>query len=256
MNKLRRILATGIALAFFAVPAMAMEHKIGLGAGVIPDYEGSEDSQGVPLLMLKGNYDSGRSFSLLGNNLRVNLVPSKTYSFGPVLNYRMNRDDVDNDRVDTMKDVDAAVEAGVFGGIDINSLLLGAELLADVSDEHDGMLAQISAGYRWQAAPGLVITPKVFTTYADDDYMDTYFGVNSGNRGTSGLPNYAADSGLKDVGFTLGIDYNPWEHWGITGYLAYSALLNDAKDSPIVDDEGDDKQMSFGVMGTYRWGKK
>jgi len=40
------------------------------------------------------------------------------------------------------------------------------------------------------------------------------------------------------------------------GVLSYSALLNDAKDSPIVDDEGDDKQMYFGLMGTYRWGSK
>jgi outer membrane scaffolding protein for murein synthesis (MipA/OmpV family) len=208
------------------------------------------------MLTLKGNYDSGRSFSLVGTNLKVNLVPSKTYSLGPVLNYRMERDDVDNDRVDAMKDIDAAVEAGVFGGIDINSWMLGAELLADVSDEHDGLLAKISVGYRWQAAPDLVITPRVFTTYADDDYMDTYFGVNSGNRGTSGLPYFEADAGLKDAGFTLGIDYNPWIQWGITGFITYSALLNDAKDSPLVDDEGDDKQMSLGVMATYRWGSK
>jgi len=32
-------------------------------------------------------------------------------------------------------------------------------------------------------------------------------------------------------------------------------LLNDAKDSPIVDDEGDKGQMFFGLMGTYRWGQ-
>ena len=86
--------------------------------------------------------------------------------------------------------------------------------------------------------------------------MDTYFGVNAGNRGSSGLPDFKADSGLKDVGFNLVVNYTPWENWGIMGLLSYSALLNDAKDSPIVDDEGNDKQMSFGLMGTYRWGSK
>jgi outer membrane protein len=252
----RLILAAFVAFSLFAAPTLAMEHKVGLGAGVAPDYEGSDDSQGIPLLMLKGNYDSGRFFSLLGTNLKVNFVPSKTYSFGPVLNYRMERDDVDNHRVDAMKDIDAAFEAGVFGGIDINNWLLGAELLADVSDEHDGMLAQVSAGYRWKAATTLTIIPKVFTTYADDDYMGTYFGVNSSNRGNSGLPNFEADSGMKDVGLSLAVDYMPWEQWGITALLSYSALLNDAKDSPIVDNEGDDKQMSFGLMATYRWGSK
>jgi outer membrane protein len=256
MNMSRLIIAGLLAFSLVSASAMAMEHKVGLGVGVAPDYEGSDDYQAIPMLMLKGNYDSGRSFSLMGTNLRVNFVPSREYSFGPLLNYRQERDDVDNDRVDAMKDIDAAFEAGVFGGVDIDSWQLGAELLADVSDEHDGMLAKVSVGYRWKAAPDLTIIPKVSTTYADDNYMDTYFGVNSGNRGSSHLPDFEADSGLKDVGFSLAVDYTPWAQWGISGILSYSALLNDAKDSPIVDDEGDDKQMYFGLMGTYRWGNQ
>ena len=247
------ICATVLSISLFSSSALAMEHSIGLGVGSVPDYEGSEDNQAVPLLMLKGKYDSGRSFSLQGTNLKVNVVPSKTYSFGPVLNYRMERDDVENDKVDAMKDIDAATELGVYGAVDINSWLLGVEFLADVSDEHDGMLTQVSAGYRWKAANNLSILPKVFTTYADDDYMDTYFGVNPGNKGSSGLPNYEADGGFKDVGLSLVVDYTPWEHWGVMGLLSYSALLDDAKDSPLVDEEGDDKQMSIGLMGTYRW---
>ncbi len=250
----RLLLACLLALSLAGPEALAMEHTFGLGAGVAPDYEGSDDSQGIPLLMLTGRYDSGRSFSLLGTNLRVNLLPSTTYSIGPVLNYRQGRDDVDNNRVDAMKDIDAAFEAGVYGNVDINSWQLGAELLTDVSSEHDGTLAKISAGYRWKTSEQLSITPKVFTTYADDDYMDTYFGVNADNRGSSGLPDYDADGGLKDVGFNLIVNYTPWVHWGLTGILSYSALLNDAKDSPLVEDEGNDRQMYFGLMGTYRWG--
>ena len=135
------------------------------------------------------------------------------------------------------------------------NVLLGLELLADVSDEHDGYLAQASVGYRWKAMPELTVTPTVFLTYADDDYMDTYFGVNSGNRGSSTLPSYSADSGLKDVGINLVAHYTPWEQWGIMGMFSYKALLNDAKESPIVDDEGDDKQFMLGLMVTYRWSR-
>jgi len=256
MRVSRLLLAGVLACSLVAAPAWATEHTFGLGAGFAPDYEGSDDSRGIPMLMLKGSYDSGRSFTLMGPNLRVNVVPSKLYSFGPVLNYRLKRDDVSNNSVDAMRSVDAAFEAGVFGGVDVDNWLLGAEVLTDISDEHDGTLAQLSVGYRWKARPDLSITPRVFTTYADNDYMDTYFGVNAGNRGSSGLPNFTADSGLKDAGISLAVNYTPWAQWGITGLLSYSALLNDAKDSPIVDDKGNDKQMSFGLMGTYRWGSK
>ena len=255
MKTLKQLFLAISALALLAAPALATEHTVGLGFGSAPDYEGSEDYQSVPMVMLRGNYDSGRSFTLMGPNLRVNVVPSRSYKFGPVFNYRQGRDDVDNNRVDAMKDIDGAFEAGVYGAIDINNVLLGAEVLTDVSNEHDGMLSKVSIGYRWKAAPSLMIIPNLFTTYADSDYMDTYFGVNAGNRGTSGLPDFKADSGFKDYGVNLAVDYTPWEHWGISGVLAYSVLLNDAKDSPIVDMVGDDKQMFFGLMGTYRWGK-
>ena len=236
--------------------AWAGKYAAGLGAGMAPDYEGSEDYTAVPALMFKGNYDSGRYFSLLGTNFMLNVIPSETFSFGPALNYRMERDDVDNDQVDAMDKIDSAFEAGAFGGFNINNFILRLEVLTDVSDEHDGTLVKGTAGYQWKAMPALAITPTIFTTYADDDYMDTYFGVNDGNKGNNSLlPNYKADGGMKDFGINVSAHYTPWQHWGVMGIMSYSTLLNDAKDSPIVDDEGEKGQMFFGLMGTYRWGQ-
>ena len=234
--------------------AWAAKSTVGLGVGTAPDYEGSDDATGVPMLMFSQMYDSGRFVSLMGTNMKVNLLANKKFNLGPVLNYHMGRDDVDNKQVDRMDDIDDAFEAGVFGAVDINNLLLGIEVLTDVSDTSDGTTAQASVGYRWKASPDLVVTPGVFMTYADSDYMDTYFGVNSGNRGSSTLPNYSASSGLKDAGIKVAAHYTPWEKWGIMGVFSYKSLLNDAKDSPIVDDEGNDKQVTLGLMATYRWG--
>ena len=254
MMKIFRFVGLFLALMLAASPVWALDGMVGLGAGMAPDYEGSEDNTGVPLFLFQHNYDSGRFFKLNGPKLKVNLLADKQVNLGPVLNYRFERDDVDNDRVDDMDKVDAAFEAGVFGGVNFNNVLLGLELLADVSDEHDGYLAELSAGYRWQAMPALSVTPTLFLTYADDDYMDTYFGVNAGNRGSnlpSSLPDYSADSGLKDVGLNLVAHYTPWEQWGIMGMFSYKALLNDAKDSPLVDDEGDKNQYKASVAVSY-----
>ncbi len=254
--KSSKLLFLCLVLLLVASPVWALDGMVGLGAGAAPDYEGSEDTTGVPLFLFQHNYDSGRFVKLNGPNLKVNLLADKQFSLGPVLNYRFERDDVDNDQVDRMDKIDAALEAGVFAGVNIDNVLLGVELLADVSDEHDGFLAQVNAGYKWKVMPELTLTPGVFLTYADDDYMDTYFGVNPGNGGNrTTMPNYSADSGLKDVGINLVAHYTPWEKWGIMGLFSYKSLLNDAKDSPIVDDEGDDKQFMFGLMATYRWKK-
>ena len=244
-----------LAIFLAAGSAWAASGMVGLGAGLAPDYEGSDDSKAVPMFMYSQNYDSGRYFKLMGTNLKVNLIADKSVSLGPVLNYRMERDDVDNNQVDKMDKVDGAFEAGVFGGVDINGLLLEMEVLADVSDSHDGYTVQPAAGYRWKLASTFTLTPKAFLTYASEDYMSTYFGVNSSNRGKSSLSNYNADAGIKDVGLNLVANYTPWESWGLMGLLSYKKLLNDAQDSPLVDDVGDDNQFTLGVMATYRWGK-
>lgn len=252
---MKKLFFLGLVLSVLlqAGTAWATEGTVGLGVGAAPDYEGSDDLTGVPMFMFSQKYDSGRFVNLMGPNLKLNLLPNKNYSLGPVLNYRLERDDVDNDKVDAMRKIDDAFEAGVFGGIDVNNLLLGIEFLADVSDEHDGYTTQATIGYRWKANPVLVITPGVFLTYADSDYMGTYFSVNDYNRGGSGFSNYTADSGLKDTGLNLMANYTPWQNWGVMGLFSYKALLNDAKDSPVVD-VGDDDQVFFGLMGTYRFG--
>jgi outer membrane scaffolding protein for murein synthesis (MipA/OmpV family) len=227
---------------------------IGLGAGSAPDYEGSDDYQAVPMFLYNQTFESGRYVKLMGPNLKVNLLTSKSYSLGPVLNYHPERNHVDNNQVDKMDKVDAALEAGVFGGVAFDNFLLDIEFLADVSSSHDGFTIQPAAGYRWKLSSSLTLTPKVFMTYASEDYMSTYFGLNSGNRGTSTLPNYNADAGIKDVGFNLVANFTPWENWGFMGIWSYKTLLNDAEDSPIVDDEGNDNQFAAALMVTYRWG--
>ena len=257
---MKKLILLGLVLStmLFAGTAMATKGVVGLGVGTTPDYEGSDDNTGVPMFMFNHMYDSGRFVKVMGGNMKVNLLTNKQFSLGPVLNYRLGRDDsldVDNKRVSNMRTIDNALEAGVFAGMDIDNFLLGLEVLADISDEHDGWLVQVHTGYRFQAMPDLTITPTAFVTGADSDYMDTYFGVNAGNRGSSGLPDYSADSGIKDVGINVVVNYTPWEQWGVMGLFSYKTLLNDAKDSPVVDDEGNDKQLTLGVMATYRWGK-
>jgi len=98
---------------------------------------------------------------------------------------------------------------------------------------------------------GVKLGISLFTSYADDDYMETYFGVDANNRNRSGLPLYEAEGGMKDFGGMLNLAYAPWKHWGITGILGLKALIGDAADSPVVDQEGSESQLFGGVMGTY-----
>ena len=82
------------------------------------------------------------------------LVEAVYAQLGPVLNYRLARDDVDDDVVDRMSDIDGTVEAGVLGGWTWigdddprHRFSVSAEFLYDVGDTHDGYIMSASARY-------------------------------------------------------------------------------------------------------------
>jgi hypothetical protein len=55
------------------------------------------------------------------------------------------------------------------------------------------------------------------------DEIDDAF--DPGNRGTSALPNYDADGGMKDFGANVIVHYTPWQKWGVMGMPSYSSLF-------------------------------
>jgi outer membrane scaffolding protein for murein synthesis (MipA/OmpV family) len=255
--KIAKVVGFCLAVMLLASPVWAANGLVGLGAGVIPDYEGSEDYQATPLLMVKYTYDSGRYVYLKGTNLKFNLLADQAYSVGPVVNYRFGRDDVDNNKVDAMDKIDDSLELGAFAAAKFGSLMLEVEYLAGVTGGTKSHLMTATASYKLQPSDTLTITPGVFTTFAGREYLDTHFGVNASNVGSSGLPYYndADKNAFKDVGANITVHMTPWENWGVMGIASVSTLLGDVKDSPIVDDEGSATQWFAGLMATYRWKK-
>ena len=235
--------------------------KIGLGVAMSPDYEGSDDSEGSPVLFGHYAWDSGRYVALGGTNdagkalrVKANLISSDIspmWELGPVLQYRMERDDVDNNQVDRMEEIDGATELGAFVGFKSGPWAASLTYAKDVSDEHDGAVTDLAGSYKLPMNDRFALTFGASVSYATSNYMDTYFGVNSGNRGSSNLANYSADSGVKDYGLKVVADYQLSQKWGLQGGLNYYRLLNDAKDSPLVDDVGDSSQLSANVAVTY-----
>jgi MipA family protein len=224
--------------------------SLGAGAGFAPDYEGSEDYEPVPLLTARAQRDE-IFVALEANTLRANLLPVPVFQAGPLVRYRPERDDVDNDAVDDLEDVDAAVELGGFVGFEVEGWHGRVEVTHDVADAHEGLLVGLNGGYRAVLGPKLSLNTTAFTTYADDDYMETYFGIDGADAARSGLDTFDADGGFKDVGVSLTAHYGGREGLGVTGIAAYKRLLGDAEDSPVVDDEGDANQLFAGVLITY-----
>ncbi len=224
---------------------------IGIGIGFAPDYEGSEDYEPVPLVRAAFTLKNGMSFSFLGSTLRFNLVPDSRWNAGLIARYRPERNDVENDRVDRMKKVDDALELGGFAAYRIDRWMFSLALLGDVADAHDGYLLEFSTGYAYPLSDASHLTWFLSASYADEDYMDTYFGVSPADSVRSGLPRYNADNGIKDVGAGLLYETGLSQHWNLLAGFKYSRLLDEAADSPLVDDEGSENQLLVGAVISY-----
>lgn len=227
------------------------QFSLGLGAAMVPDYEGSEDYEAAPLLFARYSYDEGSYVQLKGSELRWNFL-NREIEFGPLLQYRMERDDVDNNQVDDMDKVDSAVAGGLFivGRVEQWSATL--KFATDISDEDTGYTVYLGGDYLAKFSEQLNIKFGVSTTYASSDYMGSYFDVNSSNRGSSTLPNYNAGGGeFKDVGARMITTYSFNSNWSVVGNINYKRLVGDAADSPLVDDVGSKNQYILGAMCVY-----
>jgi len=262
-----------LALGMTAAPVMAYEEMsdkmaegdaggfVGLGGKYTPDYEGGDDYELNPVLLGRYNWGSGRYVSLGGTGgtegaarLRANLISkerSNIWEFGPLLQYRPERDSVDNNKVDKLKDVDAATELGAYVGLNTGPWSAGIGFAADVSSEYDGYLIYTKGSYKIPVNDRFSMNLGAHLTWADDDFMDTYFGVTGSESARTGLSRFRADSGFKDIGIGLTGNYMFNKSWGMMGNVAYTRMLNDAEDSPLVNDAGDENQYSAVVAVTY-----
>lgn len=233
--------------------------SVSLGAGAIyhPDYEGSDDyeTDGLPMLGI-----SYRDFIVLrGPSLMIDVFElsdtplADSLSFGPLVKVDMGREADDNPILRNLGDIDEGALAGLFVNYELGPVDLELEVVQDATSRHEGLLAQVKAGYGFMLARSLRAQLEVSTTWSNDDYTQAYFGITPAQARASGLREFAAESGMKDAGASLSLHYMLTEHWRVTGRLAYKRLLGDAADSPLVEDEGSQNQGSAALIMSYQF---
>lgn len=239
---------------------------IGLAVGAFPDYQGSDDfsAVGLPLvdirqenfLFIRGasvNPNDGHG-SIGWNALNFGYAEHGkrkfSLSLGPMIRFNVGRDEDDNSALSGLGDIDDSIGGGGF--IEARAGNWSADVSAasqDAGDAGDGLLVAFRSSYTAQISERLSVAPAVVTSWGDDDYMQGFYGVNSAQAARSGLTQFSAESGFKDVGFQIGTTYSLSENFLINGQIGYQRLLNDAADSPIVDNNNGSRDQFRALLG-------
>jgi outer membrane protein len=244
------IIFSGVLTCSVAIAADQVEGFVAAGVYAGSDYEGSQDFAVRPALSARMTYQH-YTLQTEGLGLRLNVTPFRVLQFGPCINYRFGRDDVENEIVSRLRSIDSSIEGGGFISLGVPGPLPGADILSfgvkaltDLTGVYDGTLVTYNLRYSVPISAALRVAASVNATYASDEYMQTYFSIDADNSGRSGLQEFAAEGGMKNIGANVTINYALTEVWGVTSLVGYSRLRGDAASSPIVADEGSVHQFS------------
>ena len=244
---------------------------IGLGAGLVPSYAGSDDYIAFPLPLIVGRVGGvgirpngpGLTFDVLSP--KPSFGPRKTrLAFGPAFRIRNDRNiQIEDNVVESAGELDVALEVGLnaavsFPGVfkPLDSLTIGAQVRWDVLGAHEGMVIEPQVNYSTPLGKAFVLQVQAQMEFVDDSFADYYFSVTPPQRLASGLPAFAAEGGLNRVGTLAILNYDLSGNaldggWSVYGVGGYSRLLGDAADTPYTSLRGDANQFIAGLGVGY-----
>ena len=245
--------------------------SIGIGAGLVPSYGGSDDYIVFPLPLIVGRVGgvgispNGPGFALDLFSPGPALGASKPRFFGgPAFRIRNDRaNQIEDEVVELAEDLDWAVEVGAQAGVSfpgvfnpLDTLTLTTQVRWDVAGAHDGMMIEPSVGYARPFGPGVRFQANVGAQFVDDSFADYYYTVTPAQAAATGLPLFTADGGLNNLSTTAIVNFDLDGNllnggWSLYTVLGYTRFVGDAEDTPFTSIRGDANNFIGGVGVSY-----
>lgn len=247
-------------------------NTIGAGAFAVPDFYGAEDFHAEGTAFLHANLGYGTWLQLIGPELRVNLVPNfytqlQQFRGGIVYRARPNRNaDMGDEVVRRMRRIPWSTELGVFASytlpLDTNLLhkiVFSGDATWSTNSVYNGAVGTVKATYFHPFAQNLwgrsvVGSAGVGLFFASDHFTSRYFGIENEDvllfpvRG--GVP-YRPEGGLASVRIPFSLSTEIYPNWSFMVSGRYERLLEDAADSPLVRQRGNENQWTVGATVSY-----
>lgn len=256
-------IALGAANTAFAQTNDSNVLTVGIGAAVIPSYEGSDDYRVIPVPQLRGKV-SDFAFWTRGPSLYFDVIPNRgqdiDLQLGPVAGVRFDRSSIKNIKDDAVRALgkrDKAVELGGFVGIGKTGIITSAydnlsvrvAVTKDVAGAHESFIVTPAIEYFTPLSTRSFVGLGVSADYVGKKYGRYYYDVDTAGALASGLPEYsrAGDgSGFKKVGVNLtggvSLSGDIRKGWALFALGGYSRMLGDYGNSPIVSIAGSRNQ--------------
>jgi outer membrane scaffolding protein for murein synthesis (MipA/OmpV family) len=223
-------------------PPLGLSGSLSLGVATMPRYEGSPNRRTIaaPDLSLSYRTADWGHVDLDHTGLGWTFFEQDALHAGLLLTADPGRKDrnvsglgpaAGDDRLRGMGDVRASAEAGVTAGYGPLGLTYRKSL---GQRGHRG--AQVDLGVSWPVplSDALALSLNAGASWADQRYLQAYFGVTPEQSAASGYAVYTPKAGLHKVDLGVGAEYALQSDLKLKASVGVSALGGDAKNSPIV----------------------
>ena len=229
-------------------PADAWAINLGIGAGYVPDYLGSDDYEGTILPLVDIEWRRAYFISTQ-RGIGTHFIREGNLRIGGRLTYDRGREASDNILLNGLEEIDPSVEAGLFLLNYSGPWRFFADVRRGVTDGHEGTLVSggVAMGGRFSERASLICGGGA--TWMDGTYAEAYFGVPA-NRVTALRPFFTPESGFRDVDGYMHLIYNFTQQVYLSLDTRVTLFVGDANDSPLVEQS---YQAFTGMMVGYRF---
>lgn len=223
-------------------PNVGFSGRIGLSVATLPTYEGSPNRRTLvsPDLTLSYRSRDWGTVELGQRGLIWNAVETGRFRFALVAQFDPGRRDRDTStlnptpgdkRLAGMGKVQASTEAGV--GIGYGPVMLVArQSLSERGPK--GTQADLNAEIPWSLSNRFALRFALGATWANRDYLQTYFGVTDAQAQATSFAVYTPKAGCRKVDASVGAEYALDSSWKLQANVGITQLGDDAAASPIV----------------------
>lgn len=236
--------------------------SVGAGALFSPNYMGDDAYALSVVPYIRATY-SDKFFASVQEGIGYNLIQTEAFRAGPLATIEFGRDEESGgpfrvsggETTDLigLGDVDTSISLGGFAEYDMGRLTANVKL-GQAINGHDGLTGELGLRYKGVLTgygPPVIYSIGPSMNYGDDQYMQTFFGVNAVQAAASGLAAFDADAGFVSYGISANAIIPMTDNVTFTVFSSLSRLSGDAANSSLVRERGSRDQAFFGLATAY-----
>lgn len=208
--------------------------KVTIGFGLInvTRYIGSNERRYRAMPMLHAIWSNGWFAS--AHSVGYNFSKQPFIGYGLRMSADFGRKESASTALAGFGDIGARAEAGGFFDFSPSrSVRLSTGVRYGSGPDRKGALLDLGANYRIPLTDDQNIALGVSTTYANSNYMQSYYGVTTAQSAASGYAMYSPGAGIRDINLNARHTYKIDHRWNIVTGVTFGKLGSNIKAAPM-----------------------